>query len=228
MTDDVIKKNREIHIGLIPDGNRRYAVEKGRPAWTGHWDGAKKINEFVNWSLKYPEVKRISIFALSRDNLGRTKRELKELWKVYKAQFQNMLTDNIIKENSIRIRFLGDDGVWGPEIKDIINQVVNSTKHYSKHILNIMLAYGSEVEITRAIKNMADKPIKAIERFLLVKEPLDLLIRTGDQFRLSDFMLYQAGYAEIYFSKTMWPDFTEKEFRKIMKWYYEQARKFGR
>ena len=104
----------------------------------------------------------------------------------------------------------------------------NSTKHYSKHILNILLGYGSKFEINNAIKQAIKKPIKTIDKTLLVKEPLDLVIRTGGQCRLSNFMLYQASYAEIYFSKTLWPAFTKKEFGNIIKWYYKQQKNFGK
>jgi undecaprenyl diphosphate synthase len=228
MTDDKINKRKEIHVGIIPDGNRRYALKHNKPVWKGHWDGAKKIERFLDWCIQYPEIKRVSIFALSTENLNRPKKEISELWKVYRETIRNFSNDPRIKDNEIQIRILGNDGVWNPAIKDAIHELVNSTKHYSRHILNILLAYGSKFEIANAIKKMAGKPIGAIDRFLLVKEPLDLLIRTGDQYRLSNFMLYQASYAEIYFSKTLWPEFTKQEFEKIIKWYHQQQKKFGK
>lgn len=227
MTDDFVKKSKDIHIGLIPDGNRRYATKSGRPAWEGHKEGAKKIREFIDWCLEYPEIKRVSIFALSTDNLTRPEREIKELWGLYKKNFKSLLKDPKVIENDIQIRILGDKRTWDPDMKDIIKEVITSTKQYSKLVLNFLLAYGSKFEIANAVKKIADMPIKAIDRFLMVKEPLDLIIRTGGQYRLSNFMLYQAGYAEIYFSKTMWPDFTKNEFNKIMRWYHKQAKKFG-
>lgn len=211
-----------------PDGNRRFALKKNKNPWEGHWYGAKKIKEFVEWCSKYPEIKKISVFALSIENLMRSKREINELWKVYKTEFRNIMNDPRIKNNGIRVRIFGDDGAWRPDVKEVIKELVNSTKHYSKHVLNILLAYGSRFEIANAIKKIAGRPIESIDRFLMVKEPLDLIIRTGGQRRLSNFMLYQASYAEIYFSDTLWPEFSEGEFNKIMKWYYSQIRKFGR
>jgi undecaprenyl diphosphate synthase len=228
MTDDSVKRGTGIHIGLIPDGNRRYARKSGKPEWKGHIEGAKKIREFMDWCLEYPEIKRVSVFGLSSDNLTRSKKEVKELWSVYKKSFKKLLKDPAIKENRIRVRIVGDDKTWDPDLKDIVKEVAESTKQYSRYVLNFLLAYGSKFEITDAVRKIAKRPISAIDRFLMVKEPLDLIIRTGDQYRLSNFMLYQAGYAEIYFSKTMWPDFTKEEFRKIMKWYYKQRRKFGK
>jgi undecaprenyl diphosphate synthase len=91
-----------------------------------------------------------------------------------------------------------------------------------------MLAYGSKFEIRRAMKETIKKPFMKLDKALYVKEPLDLVIRTGRQHRLSNFMLYQASYAEIYFSDTLWPEFTRQEFDEIMGWYFEQQRKFGK
>lgn len=228
MGDDKRGRKRNIHIGLIPDGNRRYAQKKGQSVWLGHWDGVKKIKQFTKWCLEYPEIKSISIFALSTENLDRAEREVEELWKVYKREFENILTDPVIRDNRVKVRIVGDDGLWKPDIKDAVKNAIDSTKHYSKHILNILLAYGSNFELSNAVKKIAGKPIAALDKFLLVKEPLDLVIRTGGQRRLSNFMLYQASYAEIYFSDTMWPDFSKKEFRGIMEWYFHQQKKFGR
>jgi len=91
-----------------------------------------------------------------------------------------------------------------------------------------MLAYGSKFEIDNAVKNIVKKPLESIDKFLMVKEPLDLIIRTGGQRRLSNFMLYQASYAEIYFTDTLWPEFSKQEFDKIMEWYQEQVKNFGK
>lgn len=195
--------------------------------WVGHWEGAKKIEEFTEWCLDYPEIKRISIFALSTENISRSPKEVEELWRIYKHYLKKLATSDHIKENGVQIKVLGNDGLWQPDMRELVKEVISTTKHYSKHILNIMLAYGSRLEINNAVKAVITKPMETIDRFLLVKEPLDLIIRTGQQRRLSNFMLYQASYAEIYFSDTLWPDFTREEFDKIMKWYHRQQKKFG-
>lgn len=227
MGDDVKPRRKGIHIGLIPDGNRRYAKKRGKPPWQGHWDGAKKIEDFLDWCLEYPEIKRISIFALSTENLERSRREVSELWDVYKAQFKSMLTNPKIKDNGIQVRILGNDGVWKAGVRDVARELVDSTKSYSKHILNILLAYGSKFEINRAVMKLAGRPVRAVDRFLMVREPLDLVIRTGGQRRLSNFMLYQAAYAELWFSDALWPEFSEAEFSKVMNWYHRQQKNLG-
>lgn len=228
MGDDVSHPRKGIHVGLIPDGNRRYAQEKGKPVWEGHRTGVKRIREFVQWSLEHPEIKKISIYALSTDNLQRSDIELDELWKIYQVELLRILEEPIIKENNVQIRILGDPGLWNPDIKDTVRTVINSTKHYSKNILNILLAYGSKFEITDAVKKMTDKPKEMLDRFLLEREPLQLVVRTGGQCRLSNFMLYQASYANIYFEPKLWPAVTKNDFEKWITWYYQQEDKFGK
>jgi len=227
-TDDDKTRKRGIHIGVIPDGNRRYAIEKNIPIIQGHLEGARRIDEFVDWCGEYPEIKRVSIFALSTENLNRPKDEVDALWSVYRRELEKLLKDPRISERKVKVNVLGEHGLWNPEIKDIVRQLYYSTKSYSKLVLNILLAYGSKVEINAAVKEIIKKPIMRLDKALYVKEPLDLVIRTGKQHRLSNFMLYQASYAEIYFSDTMWPAFTRKEFDYIMEWYFEQQRKYGK
>jgi undecaprenyl diphosphate synthase/tritrans,polycis-undecaprenyl-diphosphate synthase [geranylgeranyl-diphosphate specific] len=189
--------------------------------------GAKKIEQFLEWCMEWPEIKYISIFALSTENLNRSEEEKEKLWQIYRKKFKQMIKDERIKRNGIQVRVIGDKELWRPDVKDVIKELVRATKDYSHYILNILLAYGSKFEINWAIKRAIKKPIKTIDKYLLVSQPLDIVIRTGGQHRLSNFMLYQARYSEIYFTQTLWPAFTKAEFNKIMRWYFEQQRKFG-
>lgn len=228
MTDDVITRKTGIHVGLIPDGNRRYAVENDRPIFEGHIEGAKRIEEFLDWCDDYPQIKMVSIFALSTENLNRPPEEVQVLWEVYKDELRKLLKNPRIREKKVKVRVFGDHGMWKPDIKEIVKELYNSTKTYSRLALNILLAYGSKFEIKQAMKETIKKPFTKLDKALYVKEPLDLVIRTGRQHRLSNFMLYQASYAEIYFSDKLWPEFTREDFEKIMEWYFEQQRKFGK
>ncbi|MEM5798400.1 MAG: polyprenyl diphosphate synthase [Candidatus Aenigmatarchaeota archaeon] len=228
MGDDITNVEKNLHIGIIPDGNRRWAKRHGKPIWQGHTQGAKKMEQFLEWCLDWPQIKQISIFALSTENLNRDEEEKKRLWEIYERELEKILKDERIKKHAIRVRVVGDKGLWKPGIKDIVREITKATKGYSKHILNILLAYGSKFEINHAIKKIVKTPIKTIDKALFISQPLNLIIRTGGQQRLSNFMLYQASYAEIYFSKTLWPDFTKKEFDKIMRWYFAQQKKFGK
>ena len=221
-------EKKGIHVGLIPDGNRRYAQEHGKPPMWGHILGAKRIEDFVEWCDDYPEIKMVSIFALSTENLKRPQEEVDALWEVYGAELKKLLNDPRLKKKGMKVRVVGERGTWKPDIKQIGKELYYSTKSYSRIVLNILLAYGSRLEIKRAMKETMRKPFDRLDKALYVKEPLDLVIRTGNQHRLSNFMLYQASYAEIYFSEKMWPDFTRKDFDEVMDWYHEQQRKFGK
>ncbi len=226
LTDDVQNKRKGIHIGLIPDGNRRYAIENGKNLYDGHVEGARRVEDFLEWCKEYPEIKMVSIFALSTENLNRAPLEVKALWSVYKEELRKLV--NRAKEDQIKVKVVGNDGLWKPDVKEVAKELVDSTKSYSRYILNLMLAYGSKFEIRQAVKATIKKPLLKIDKALYVKEPLDLVIRTGKQHRLSNFMLYQASYAEIYFSDSLWPEFSREEFGIIMDWYFEQQRKFGK
>ncbi len=228
MTDDVSTKRHGIHIGLIPDGNRRWAREHGKSPMYGHSVGAKRLEEFVEWCGEYPEIKMVSIFALSTENLKRPKEEVDALWRVYGLELRKLLRDPRVKKNRMRVRVVGERGIWKPGIKQIVKELYDTTKTYSRFVLNIMLAYGSKLELNRAMKETVRKPFEKLDKALYVREPLDLVIRTGNQHRLSNFMLYQASYAEIYFSDKLWPDFTREDFDVVMEWYQEQQRKFGK
>ncbi len=223
-----MSKNKGIHIGLIPDGNRRYALDRKLNPIQGHVEGAKRIEEFIEWCDEHPEIEMVSIFALSTENLKRPKEEVDALWEVYGAELKKLLKDPRVVNKRMKVRVVGERGTWKPNIKQIVKELYDSTKSYSRIVLNIMLAYGSKLEMNQALKETLRKPASKLDRALYVKRPLDLIIRTGNQHRLSNFMLYQSSYAEIYFSEKMWPEFTRKDFEKILEWYKEQQRKFGK
>lgn len=235
MTDDTEVIKDKIHLALVPDGNRRYAVKNNKPIWSGHWDGAKKIEEFIEWCMEYPQIKRLSIFALSIENLKRDEKEINELWKIYKEKFHDLARSEKIKKHGMRVNIIGNEQIWGSDVSQAAKDAMLATAGYSRVILNILLAYGSTFEITNAIQKIVNKGIKKftvtddlLNKFLIISQPVDLIIRTGDQYRLSNFLLYQSAYAEIYFSNTLWPEFTKEEFDSIMKWYFQQQKKFGK
>jgi len=236
MSDDFIHQNKDgIHLALIPDGNRRFAEKIGKPVWYGHYIGAKKMQEFIKWCCDYDEIKTLSIFALSTENLNRPKEELDHLWRIYKTYLLKAMSSKEIKQHQVKVNVFGAEDVWRSDIKQAARDAMKLTAQYSRKILNILLSYGSRMEIVNAAKNMIKEKVKKskiadvlFDKYLWVSQPVDLIIRTGGQQRLSNFLLYQSAYAEIYFSKTLWPEFTRKEFDKIMRWYFRQTRKFGR
>ena len=235
MTDDISIGKREIHVAIIPDGNRRWARKRGRPEWYGHVKGAEKLETVLDWCIEHPEVKMISVYALSTENLKRSKEELSKLWWVYKNNLKRILNSKKIVDNNVRVNVIGDSTVWRSDVKQVAKNVENATGNYAKIIWNILIGYGSQYEILNAAKKVVKSGVKAIPplrdafvKYLMINKPVDLIIRTGGQRRLSNFLLYQSAYSEIYFSDTLWPDFSRKEFEKILKWFWAQQRKFGK
>jgi tritrans,polycis-undecaprenyl-diphosphate synthase [geranylgeranyl-diphosphate specific] len=228
------------HLGIIIDGNRRWARSRGLPPWEGHRAGAEKLNEFLNWCLEVG-IPQVSIYTLSTENLNRPKEELKHLFKLLEEYVDGLLNDKkkfaLLEKYEVRVRFVGELNRLPKKLIKLMGKLMEKTAKYQKRILNFLVAYGGKSEIVNAVKKLAEEVIKHgkieitekdIEKHLYVPQPLDLVIRTGGYQRLSNFLLWQASYAEIYVTKTLWPDFSKKEFMKALRWFSQQKRNFGR
>ena len=229
-----------VHIGIIIDGNRRWARARGLPSWEGHRAGAKKLDEFLNWCLEIG-IPQVSVYTLSTENLNRPKEELKHLFKIFEEYFNGLLNDkkkfSLLEKYEVRIRFVGELNRLPKKLIKLMGKLMEKTAKYQKRVLNFLVAYGGKSEIVNAAKKIVEEVIKHgkieitekdFEKYLYVSQPLDLVIRTGGHQRLSNFLLWQASYAEIYVTKTLWPDFSKKEFMKVLRWFSQQKRNFGR
>jgi len=194
----------------------------------------------LNWCLEL-EIPQVSVYVLSTENLNRPKKELKELFRIFYEYFERWEKkkekESFLEKYQVKVRFVGDLERLPPKLVKLMGKIMGKTAKYQKRILNIMIAYGSKFELTQAIKKIAEKAVKLgkieitekdIEANLLVPTPLDLVIRTGGFSRLSNFMLLQASYAEIFTTKVLWPDFSKKDLIKAIKWYNSVQRNFGR
>lgn len=223
------------HIAIIMDGNRRWARARGLADKEGHKVGVEKIEEIVREAEKIG-VKTITIYALSTENIKeRAKREVVDLFNIirrtYQLQFKNMM------KNGVRLSILGEiDGLPGV-IKKIIEEIRNTYIKNESIKLNIALNYGGKKELLAAVKQLVKEGIEVdklneeiISKHLYTKGESDpeLVIRTGGRIRLSNFLLWQTAYSELYFTKVLWPDFDEKQFKKAIKWYQTQKRNFGK
>jgi len=228
------------HLGIIIDGNRRWARTRGLPPWEGHRAGAEKLDEFLNWCLEVG-IPQVSIYTLSTENLNRPKEELEHLFKLLEEYVDGLLNDkkkfSLLEKYEVRVRFVGELNRLPKRLIRLMGKLMEKTAKYQKRVLNFLVAYGGKSEIVNAVKKLTEEVIKHgkieimekdIEKHLYVPQPLDLVIRTGGYQRLSNFLLWQASYAEIYVTKTLWPDFSKKEFMKALRWYSQQKRNFGR
>ena len=227
-----------MHIGIIMDGNGRWAANKGLPRSFGHRKGAKQVSEIIR-SCPELGVTTLTLYAFSTENWNRAAHEVASLMRLFRGYLQTKYLEVI--ENNIKIKFLGDTD---PLPKDILSQMKNlekETKENNGFYLNIALNYGGRDEIIRSTKKIAkDLKLKKIsfedineklfENYLDTKgisDP-DLIIRTAGEKRLSNFLLWQSAYSELYFSPKMWPEFSIEAFEEAIIDYQQRVRKFGK
>lgn len=221
------------HIGLIVDGNRRWARKHGMKSWEGHRYGAETLERIIEKCANL-KISEVSVYLLSTENLDRPKKELDVILQLFYEYLQKL---DLFNRYEIRARVLGGREKLPPELVKVIDKLMVTTARNQKMVLNLLISYGSHSELMEAIKRIAENAIKTrrveitpedVENNLLVSTPIDLIIRTGGWSRLSNFMLWQASYAEIYVTETLWPDFSEEELAKSIQWFNTVRRNFGR
>jgi undecaprenyl diphosphate synthase len=217
------------HVAFIMDGNGRWGLKNKNSRNLGHKEGLKTVENIINYSLK-KDIKYLTFYAFSSENWKRPKKEINYLFKLLKIFLKNKVSEFI--KNNIKLKILGEKE-FSKELNYLLNKVEKKTKHNSKIQINLALNYGSKNEIINAIKKLSKKKkpinIKNLESFLYTKdipEP-DILIRTGNTKRLSNFLLWQLSYSEIFFEKKLWPDFSAKDFNKVITKYKNTKRNYG-
>ncbi|MDO8424377.1 MAG: polyprenyl diphosphate synthase [bacterium] len=240
MTTEI--KNIPRHVALIPDGNRRWARQKGLRPWTGHQQGIKAFEKVLEKALEL-KIPYLTFWGSSWDNLTkRPKIEISFLFRLYNEQFKRMTSDKRIHENKVKINIFGRwKEILPKETQEIIGKAVEATKNYNQYSLNFLLAYSGVSEMTDCIQKIANsaegKTIKVnedlVKNNLWTKDlpPVDLLIRTGcenDPHLSAGFMMWDTAYSQLYFTKTFLPDFSPAEFEKVIRNYSERERRFGK
>ncbi len=231
------------HMGIILDGNRRYAKEMGFDDVTmGHKEGAKKLDDVLQWCSDLG-VRIVTIWVFSTENTQRDKGEVDGLLKVIEAKIQELARSPVIKKNSFRIKALGKREILPDSLKEAIRKVEESTKNNEKHVLNIAVGYGGREEIVEAVRKVIrEKKVETaadlansittddITSHLYtngIPDP-DLIIRTSGEIRLSGFLLWQSAYSEFYFCDALWPAFRKIDFLRAIRSYQHRGRRFGR
>lgn len=229
------KQNIPSHIAIIMDGNRRWARVHNLPEIKGHEKGADTLEKIVEEAEKLG-VKTITVYALSTENIKeRAKREIFGLFNLMRTGYHQKLKK--MMQNGVKVTILGEMQGLPGTIKKLINQIKTTYIKSEAIKLNIALNYGGKKELLRAIKDIVKKGIdvgrineQMVEKHLYtngIPDP-DLVIRTGGVIRLSNFLLWQTAYSELYFTKTLWPDFDSRELKKAISWYQQQKRNFGK
>ena len=223
-------KNVPAHVGIIMDGNGRWANLRGKKRAYGHRFGAANVETIADHAFNIG-VKTLSLYAFSSENWSRPKEEVDALMDLLKKFFKKFIGK--ILKNEVKLVVMGDISALSPDVKEVIYDDVEKSAHNDKHILNIGINYGGRQEIVYAVNKLIDNGEKItvdnISKELYTApygEP-DLIIRTGGEYRLSNFMLYQGAYSELYFTDVLWPDFKEEEFNKAIRDYEGRNRRFG-
>ena len=218
------------HVAIIMDGNGRWALQKGKSRNYGHQCGLKAIEKIVDYSIK-KKISYLTLFTFSSENWKRPKKEVNFLFKLLENYFKKNLLKVI--RNGIKVKIIGNKSRLASNLRKIIKLAENKTRKNKKISVQLALNYGSKQEIINSMKIVNKKKqkitIKNFEKNLYTSgfpDP-DILIRTGAQSRLSNFLLWQIAYAEIFFVKKMWPDFNNNDFQKILNKFKKIKRNFG-
>lgn len=238
----ICSKEKPKHIGLILDGNRRWAREKSMPVRLGHYFGAENAKNLLEWCYSLG-VESVTIYAFSTENFNRPKEEVDELFTIIADKLKELLQDERIHKYEVKVKGIGKKDLLPESIRHILDEVEKSTANYDKHFLNIALAYGGRIEIVDAVKkiceevkagriDVSDINVETIGRYLYTAhlphpEP-DLIIRTSGEERLSGFLLWQSAYSELVFLDVFWPEFRKIDLMRAIRIYQQRDRRFGR
>ncbi|MBW6489504.1 polyprenyl diphosphate synthase [Sulfurimonas sp.] len=221
--------NRVRHIAIIMDGNGRWAELQGQKRVKGHEMGAKVVRAVTEFCAADGDIERLTLYAFSTENWKRPRLEVEYLMKLLQKYLESELETYL--KNNIRFEPIGDIRAFSLSLQKTIKEVEKKTLHCNGLVQSLALNYGAQDEILRAInkikKSEEDITQAMLSSALDCKHNVDLLIRTGGDHRLSNFLLWQAVYAELFFTDTLWPDFTTAELKKIIKDFTKIERKFG-
>lgn len=228
-------KNIPYHLAIIMDGNRRWARKRGLPLLEGHRQGLKSAERIGKWCQE-KGVKILTLWAFSTENWNRNKKEVNYLMKLFGEALSRRKIEELQKRG-IRLQVIGERERLSQHLQNLIKKAEELTKNNKKGILNLAVSYGGRAEILAAVKKIIKNKVplekineKVFEKNLWTgKIPApDLIIRTSGEMRLSGFLLWQAAYAELYFSEKFWPDFTEKDLDGAFEDYALRQRRFGK
>lgn len=232
-----------LHVGIILDGNRRFARQLLQKPWMGHRWGLEKAREVLQWACE-AKIKYLTAYVLSLENLQtRPKRELRFILSHLEQEAENILVnmEHIIHRYHVNVRFIGRIPLLPRKLQKKLSAVEKATMRYRRHFLNVAVAYGGQQEIVDAVKKIVSKVTKGVIKpseldEAVIKQHLysdghpypDLIVRTGGESRLSNFMPFQSAYSELLFTPKKWPELTREDFNGFIKEFQQRKRRFGR
>lgn len=224
------------HVLIIPDGNRRYAIKNKINLLEAYEKASEIATKCVEWLLKDFNIKIFSAYSISLDNvLKRTPGELKPIYRIQVATYKRWLEGSLLNEQKIKVKFIGEISLLPEYYQEIIKRIEDETKSNTDHYLNLLCAYSGKLEILKAAQkffaentNLNFGSIENFFKFLEVPKPVDLVIRTGKEKRLSDCLIFQTGYSELHFINKLFPELTKEDIRSALEDYVNREIKRGR
>ncbi len=228
------------HVGIIMDGNRRFARELGLKPWEGHRYGADKLEEVLDWCFDIG-VRIVTVYALSTENLNRPKEELRHLFDLMEERFRELARSERIHRRRVAVRAMGRLHLLPRRVREAIREAEEATREYSERFLNVAVAYGGRQEIIDAVREIA-QDVKSgrldprsideetFREYVYVGDLPDpeLIIRTSGEERLSNFLLWYSAYSELYFVDVYWPEFRKIDLLRAIREFQKRERRFGR
>ena len=230
------------HVALILDGNRRWAKRHLTLTQKGHWRGADAVENLLDWCEQL-DIKIITLYALSAENLARQDEELEYLYDLIQMRLEKLYKDPRIHKNKMRVKGIGRIELLPDSIKEILQKLDEATKGYEDHFLNIALAYGGQLELVDAIKKIGEKikegslDINEIDKdeiesnlytSHLPQSSPDMILRTSGEKRLSGFLMWQSAYSELVFMDIFWPEFRKIDLMRAIRTFQERKRRMGK
>ena len=227
------------HLAIIMDGNRRFAASHGLLIAEGHVQGREKLEELLNWCLEVG-IRILTVYALSTENLSRPKEEVDRLMDLFTQGFRDIAVDERVHKHKIRVRAIGKRELLPSGVQEAIRVAETATASYDQYFYNVAIAYGGREEILSAIRQLAREvkagtldPDSIEERTVAnrlytanLPDP-DLILRTSGEERISNFLLWQSAYAELYFADVLWPGLTKLDFFRAIRAFQDRRRRYG-
>lgn len=227
-----------MHVAIIMDGNRRYARKRGLPPERGHQLGVKKVEDLIRWC---PElgIKELTLYAFSMENFNRNQKEKDHLMKIFKKRFEELIDHPEIEKNRVRVRVIGRISMFPEDVQEKMQNVVKKTAGNDNYTVNFAMAYGGRQEIVDMAKALAKEvkegklsldeiDEKVVGEHMYLDSDPDIVIRTGGERRVSNFMLWQANYSEWFFLDKMWPELGKEDLAEAISEYKKRERRFGK
>ena len=226
-------KRLPVHVAIVPDGNGRWAEKRGLPRLKGHQSGVKNMRTIIEYLNDYG-VKYVTLYGFSTENWARPMEEISGLFRILKERIDKDVPK--LHRKGIRVKHLGRLGELPQWLQDSVNRAVELTRNNSGMVLGLAFNYGGHIEIVDAVRRIVaegippekiDEKLVSDHLYTAGQPDVDLLIRTADEVRLSNFLIWQTAYSEYHFTKVLWPDFAKSDIDQALLAYSQRERRFG-